>query len=119
MEYHCPMSESVVMVMSVLDLIEALDGSVDMDFGGSFAGLMERKYDDCGPRFVESIVQTGVEAPICVQVKNGDWIQGNGHHRLSVMFRHDPFGDIPVVFSETSDYMMDEITEGTQTSCWS
>lgn len=112
--YARPMSDfdnEIVMLVPVLDLIAALDGSVDM-FGDDWRGLFDRKVADCSERFIESILTEGVQAPICVRVEKDFWEQGNGNHRLSVMFQHDPFGEIPVVFSETREYMMTEITEG-------
>lgn len=120
--YARPMSDfdnEIVMMVPVLDLITALDDSVDMSFG-EWMGLFDRKMNDCSERFIESILNDGVQAPICVMVENGRWIQGNGNHRLTVMFRHDPFGEVPVVFSETRDYMMCDVTEGGYhlPDCW-
>lgn len=108
------------MMVPVLDLITALDDSVDMGWG-DWTELFTRKMADCSDRFIESILTEGVQAPICVRIAPGNkWEQGNGNHRLSVMFRHDPFGEVPVVFSETYDYMMDDVTEGEYRlpSCW-
>lgn len=111
--------ENIVMMMPVLALIEALDDSVDMSYG-DWQDLFSRKLMDCSERFIESVIEQGVQAPICIRVNGNEWEQGNGHHRLAVMFRHDPFGEIPVVFSEEFDYMKCEITEGDYTlpSCW-
>lgn len=109
----------IVMMVPVLDLINALDDAVDMGFG-DWQELFTRKYNDCSERFIKSVLTEGVQAPICVRVSRNTWEQGNGHHRLSVMFRDNPLGEIPVVFSETYDYMMDDITEGDYglPDCW-
>jgi hypothetical protein len=98
------------------------DGDVDengdaIDHCDGWICLQQHKLDDCGPTFIESIRTKGVQAPICVQITEHAWndtkrwIQGNGNHRLSAMMKYDPFGEIPVVFSETRDYMRSDVTE--------
>lgn len=120
-------TNDVVMLIPVIDLMLALDDSVDnWGCNGTIYGddcewhvcecegwvcLQRGKLSDCGPTFIDSIVNKGVQAPIVVQINDGGrWVQGNGNHRLSAMLKYDPYGEVPVLFSE-DDYMRTDVSE--------
>lgn len=72
-----------------------------------FQSKIGHSLDDYAARF-----RDGIRKPIClVYCKNGEWMQGNGHHRLSYAYWMN-LESIDVVFSfREDDYMMDEHTD--------
>ena len=71
--------------------------------------LLERKYEECSQRFIDTI-STDFTHPVCVQVRdNGEWWFGNGNHRLAIaVFKNLP--TMNVVFSFDNDYMHEDLT---------
>lgn len=76
--------------------------------------LWEWKNGESDGDFIDSIVTDGIVAPVVVRLIDGfegvQWQLGNGNHRVAVALKHDPFGEIPVLFSD-NDYMREDVSE--------
>lgn len=76
--------------------------------------MLDYKLDDCDWSFIESILNNGIVAPICLthhESFNGDYLEfGNGHHRMTIAILA-MLENVPVVFAFDGDYMHTEVTQ--------
>lgn len=94
-------------------LMKNLTDSVDsIDLVDNLFDLFHEKVTDYSfGSLVESILDNGFTTPICVQALYGRFVQGNGHHRFAAAILMC-LDEIPVYFTDSSDYMCSHITDG-------
>ena len=80
------------------------------DHDRNWARLMTLKYQECSRDFVDAVV-CDFNTPVCVLINDhGEWVMGNGHHRMAIAITYD-LPVIPVVFAFDGDWMHEENTE--------
>lgn len=95
-----------IQMVKAKDLMPKLNSCLDKEPWESKQKLMERKANECSPKFVKHIQKHGVIAPVVVMVDSYPsgrkrWSLGNGHHRFATALVLDI--EIPVLFVDDND----------------
>lgn len=111
-----PIEYNVSYTVSAKDLVESglfYAGDQNPSNGASpeqrhdtLLACMKRKYEDCHPRFVSSVLENGNRKPVAIQfgdMFNPDYFEiTNGHHRLAIAYYHDLPVNI-IIFSNSQE----------------
>lgn len=97
-------SSFIVQMVNAYDLRDAMDLSTDHPDGTPhdprFITLLQKKYGNCSPWFLENLRAEGIKEPLVILIlPDGRWQFDNGHHRLSYALLNNL--DVPVVFDDS------------------